>query len=268
MNSMEDIPMMKRIVAVLLAGLMLGALASCAKNDGGITDDTVINIGTQEMTYQDTNGDTFTYEYLTSTTVRITGFSGNYEPHEVVIPAKIENRDVTEIGAEAFTSSSCIKSLKIDAALVCIGNYAFSNCQSLESISFPSSLEEIGRCAFYGCSSLVELNVPASLKSIDGGAFKDCAAIADVTFPSALLEIGEVAFSGCHALTEITLAEGITTVGAQAFYNCDAVTSMTLPASLTEIGDWAFATQIKILTDDQIHVVEGSVADQLIASQR
>ena len=55
-----------------------------------------------EIKYSYANGDTFTYEYLTSTTVTITAFSGNDEPHKITVPAKIESYDVTAIGEQAF----------------------------------------------------------------------------------------------------------------------------------------------------------------------
>jgi hypothetical protein len=261
--------MTKRVFAMLLAVLMLCLCVACSnKSDEGETGDPVINIGPETLTYTDSHGDTFTYDYLTSTTVAITGFVGSDEPHVITIPAVIDGRNVTEIAAEAFYAKSNISEIKSEAALTKIGDYAFAYCEALTTVTLPTSIKTIGKGAFYGSAHLTTVVMPEGLENINDYAFYDCIALTGVTFPASLKTIAAAAFSGCEALTAIVLAEGITTIGTQAFYNCTAVEALTLPASLTEIGDWAFNPIVRDLPDEAITVVEGSYAAEYIVPFR
>lgn len=261
--------MTKRVFAMLLAVLMLCLCVACSdKGNDGATDDPVVNIGPETLTYTDSQGDTFTYEYLSSTTIAITGFVGSDEPHVITIPAAIDGRNVTEIASEAFYAKSNISEIKSEAALVKIGDYAFAYCEALTTVTLPASIKVIGKGAFYSSAHLTTVVMPEGMESIHDYAFYGCSALVNVTFPASMKSIGAAAFSGCEALTSIVLAEGITSVGTQAFYNCTAVEALTLPASLTEIGDWAFNPIVRDLPDEAITVVEGSVAAKHVAEFR
>lgn len=260
--------MMKKIVAIALAALMLCALVACGKEDQ-VTDDPVINIGTQYLTYTDDDGNTFTYDYRSSTTVEITAFSGSDEPHAVTIPATIGEYTVAAIADRAFFSYSNLSSVTLPEGLVEIGEYAFANCEVLSTVNFPSTLEVIGKGAFYGCDTLTAAELSGTaLKEIGAQAFADCPMLTTATFPATLANIAEYAFANCTALTAITLPEGVISVGAQAFYNCTAVQALTLPASLVEIGDWAFNPTARDLEDAAITVPEGSAADAYVKNAR
>lgn len=260
--------MMKKIVALALAALMLCALVACGKEDQ-VTDDPVINIGTQYLTYTDDDGNTFTYDYRSSTTVKITAFSGSDEPHAVTIPATINDYTVAAIADRAFFSYSNLSSVTLPEGLVEIGEYAFANCEVLSTVNFPSTLEVIGKGAFYGCDTLTAAELSGTaLKEIGAQAFADCPMLTTATFPATLANIAEYAFANCTALTAITLPEGVISVGAQAFYNCTAAEALTLPASLVEIGDWAFNPTARDLEDAAITVPEGSAADAYVKNAR
>lgn len=261
--------MMKKIIALALAALMICTLVACGGKEDQVTDDPVINIGAQYLTYTDNDGNTFTYDYRTSTTVQITAFSGSDEPHAVTIPATIGEYTVAAIADEAFFSYSNLSSITLPEGLVEIGAYAFANCEVLTTVNFPSTLKTIGKGAFYGCDTLSAIDLSGTaLEHIDAQAFADCPMLATATFPATLAKIDEYAFANCTALTAITLPEGVTTVGAQAFYNCTAVASLTLPASLVEIGDWAFNPTARDLEDTAITAPEGSYAAQYVKNAR
>ena len=261
--------MMKKIVAIALAALMLFALVACGGKEDQITDDPVINIGAQYLTYTDDDGNTFTYDYRTSTTVEITAFSGSDEPHAVTIPATIGDYTVASIADRAFFSYSNLSSVTLPEGLVEIGEYAFANCEVLTAVTFPSTLETVGTGAFYGCDTLGAIDLAGTAtSSIKANAFADCPMLTAVAFPATLTDIAEYAFANCTALTAITLPEGVTSVGAQAFYNCTAVEALTLPASLVEIGDWAFNPTARDLEDTAITVPEGSAAEAYVKNAR
>ncbi|MBQ8073322.1 MAG: leucine-rich repeat domain-containing protein [Clostridia bacterium] len=70
---------------------------------------------------------------------------------KVSIPAVIEGRTVTEIGASAFANKGSLTSVQIPEGVSVIGNNAFSGCSSLKEVLFPSALSQLGPGAFAGC---------------------------------------------------------------------------------------------------------------------
>ena len=112
------------------------------------------------------------WSYVDSMTVRIS------ETSEVVVPSKINDCIVTEIGDEAFC-----------------------DCSSLESITIPDSVTKIGFRAFKGCSNLTSITILEGVTKIGGGAFEDCSNLTSITIPKSVTEIGESAFDGCSNLS-------------------------------------------------------------------
>ena len=223
-------------------------------------------------TYTDSFGDTFTYRYLSSTTVEITGFSGSAEPHRVTIPAYVIEEDVelkvVRVGDSAFFACSNISAVKCEAELEKINRYTFAYCEALAAVELPDSLKSIGNGAFYHCSALETIDLGKGVQDIGKNAFSYCTALSNITFPASLRTIDAAAFTECTALTAIELPEGIVSVGEHAFYNCSSVETLTLPASLTDIGAWAFNPFLRTLPDEAIIVPEGSAAAEYIKQYR
>ena len=252
---------MKKLLALLLAALMLVTAVACTDMGEDPTDSVVVNIGIQVMSYTDeATGDTFTYDYLNSTSVIITDFtSSNYEPHTVTVPDTIKvvtkkentgtsteiDMTVAAIGEQAFYASSNISEIKFNKSLTSIGTFAFANCERLNNVVLPDSLVEIGVGAFYGCDALTDITLNNGLKVIGDSAFNSCAALNNTTIPASVQTIGVAAFSDCTTMTEIVVPEGVKEIEKFAFYNCSAVESVTLPASVEKIGLYAFSTQLR-----------------------
>lgn len=266
---------MKKLIALILALLMLGALCACATEDTMI-DDPVINIGAQILTFTDADGNIYKYSYLTSTTIEIVGFEGiTDEPHAITVPATYYDEEtkteyhIGAIGDEAFYANSSVRTIALPEGLTRIGAYAFANCEAMTAVTFPSTLETVDKGAFYGCDIIETYDFSkTALAAIGDNAFADSPALATVQFPGTLKTIGAAAFLNCTALTAITLPEGVETVETQAFYNCTAVESLTLPATLKNIGAWAFNPTARDLANAAISCPEGSVAAEYIASVR
>lgn len=136
---------------------------------------------------------------------------------EVIIPAEIEGKPVTEIG------------------------WAFENCTSVTSIEIPDSVIYIGHFAFRHCEALTSVKIPDSVASIGNLAFADCTSLTSITLPSGLDSINNLTFCKCTSLTSIEIPESVTFIDGHAFLECSSLTSLTIPDSVEYVGMCAFA---------------------------
>ena len=135
---------------------------------------------------------------------------------ELIIPANIEGKPVTEIGT-----------------------FAFSSCYGLTSITIPDSVTSIGDDAFARCASLTSITIPDSVTSIES-TFSLCVSLTSITIPDSVTSIGEMTFLRCNSLKNITIGNGVTSIGVYAFLRCTSLTSITIPDSVTSIDKQAF----------------------------
>ena len=243
--------MMKKLIAVLLAGLMLVSLAACSNKEDK-EDDRDKYKEEEVVEYFNKIGDeTFHFEVVDSESVAIVDYEGKDVAHEVVIPATLTLGEtvmnVVAIGDEAFLDSSKVNAISFPASVTSIGNFAFANCAMLTSVTLPAHITSIGEGAFYGCGALASFTVEGTgLKTIPYAAFMNCPALTTVTIGNGIKTVDKSAFFGCTGLTSVTVNEGVETIGMQAFQNCTNLASVTLPASVTAIGDYAFSGSEKL----------------------
>jgi len=182
------------------------------------------------------------------------------EKSECVIPAKINNMEVTHIDCD-FSGTS-IKTLYIPDTVKTIDSGAFANCRNLENIFIsdknknfivtdslilsgdgkrvisyygnnsevviPDGVTEIDRQAFM-FADIASVKLPDNLEIIGDDAFRHCSALSSVKFPDTLTLIGGDAFEGCKSLTEISLkSDGILKIYKGAFWGCSNVKKVTL----------------------------------------
>ena len=194
-------------VSVLAASLLFtGLLTGCPGTAGGGTPS--VPVDPAAILKTDGNG-------------KIIGYKCAKEelPAHLVIPAKIGDEEIKEIGAWVFEGCTGLRNVTLPASLTQIDEKAFRGCTGLTSISLPANLTEIGEFAFYDCTGLTSLDLSAC---------------------TSLTTIGEYAFEGCTGLTSISLPANLTQIGEYAFYDCKGLTSVHLPASLTTIDQYAF----------------------------
>lgn len=97
----------------------------------------------------------FYYNHLGTDKASIAGYVGELGK-ELNIPAKINDRKVTEIAEDAFTWRADIKgSVILPEGLETIGGRAFNGCNNISRITVPASVNSIGAEAFEWCESLV-----------------------------------------------------------------------------------------------------------------
>lgn len=265
---------MKKLLALLLAVLMMFSIVACSNKNGSGTDSELENLkGSRNETAktEDTYNvyDTFQFEEIDTKTVRIVGFSTTLDrAHEVKIPTYFypygtegdninQKRRVVAIGAEAFDCSSSVLTLVFPTAedylkedanfdisqhTFVIEDYALRDCVALQSLSFPAYVTEIGKGAFYSCTSLQSITFAegSKLATVGECAFMGCTALTEVDLPASVQTIERAAFFGCEALVSVTINEGTVAVGAQAFQKCLALAQIKLPTTLETVGTYAF----------------------------
>ena len=206
---------MKKLLALLLSGLLVLCLFGCGKDETTDSENTgaANNEVIDEYTYND-----FKYIINEAGDYEITGYVyAGIELLDVIIPSEIEGRPVTGIGEDAFKA-----------------------CKNIKSVTIPSSITYINAYAFFDCDYITSIVIPESVKTIGMGAFENCDQLATVTLNTGLTDIADYAFQHCKVLTGLTLPEGLVTIGSGAFQDCVALTAITIPATVKSIGDAAF----------------------------
>ena len=219
---------------------------------------------------EEESGDNLIYD-IHNQAVTIIAIKRKETIKKLIIPQRISNYRVTEIGSRAFNNTE-ITELYIPDSVTKLGDNSFStdflnDFNFLTKVSLPSELQSASS-PFYGQKNLKEVvfrgnwkTIPSSLFSgtgieklvipegvteIGAGAFSG-SSLKEVVLPRTLTKIGDSTFSGTQ-LTRLTLPEGITEIGSSAFSG-SSLKEVVLPRTLTKIGDYAFGrTQLKDIT--------------------
>ncbi len=260
---------MKKLALVLLSALLVLSLFACnAKED---TEDSLDDYAAPDYTYtmkddKNTIIGTLTFEDGVAESAVITAYAGSATLHDVTIPAIINDREVSGIGANAFYQLSAVRNVVIPEKVEFIGEFAFAGCTSLETIVIPASVKYIDDFAFYGCTSLKSVVFAGNaVTEIGDFAFLDCTALKTVALPEGLESIGDQAFGRCEALASITAPSTLKSIGTLAFTGCKGLnvdSALKLSASIEKIGEYAFSG----IDKDNISAPEGSYAAEYVAA--
>ena len=179
----------------------------------------------------------FEYEENEDSGITITKYIG--EDIEVMIPGKIEGKDVTKIGKGAFEYQRNIVSIKLPDTVTVIEDDAFRSCIDLTAINFPQAMQVIGPRAFYECVQLAEVSLPNALTKIGSSSFQECKSIKEIRIPNSITEWGGGAFSN-SGIEKIIFDEGIESIGESTFAATN-IREVVLPGSIKTIPALAFA---------------------------
>lgn len=223
---------MKKLTAIVLViALMLTAfcLTGCSDKQTAETE-----VTEEAKTFGD-------YEYIEREdgTLELTAYRGREEAPE--IPAQIEGKNVTLIGADAFRGCLTIKSLTVPEGITAIGDYAFECCEYLTQATLPASVQRLGKGAFSGCVMLETVTVPEGITDIGDGAFFYCKHLDSIDLPDSLETAGEFVFSECSSLREAHIGRGLKRIGTRMFWSCTSLQRVELPQTVEAIGDLAFS---------------------------
>lgn len=228
---------MKKLLAVILASILLLGLVACGKEDG---DDEILDGGKNNEYINNVYNDVLTYDVNDDGDLEITGIITNgITELNVTVPAEINGRDVTGIADSAFKSCVTLKSVTFEGNLLYIGEAAFYGCTGLTEITLPATVTDIKANAFRGCTNLKSIALSADLETIEIAAFWDCTALESVVLPEKLTVIEGGAFWNCSALSEVAIPASVTSVGDAAFYGCSALVKASY-SEATTIGESVF----------------------------
>ena len=82
----------------------------------------------------------------------------NGEDENIVIPAELDGKKVTQIGANAFDMEGDLISVEIPDGVTKIADSAFAIDKRLETVTIPATVKEIGVKAFQQCEALKTIN--------------------------------------------------------------------------------------------------------------
>lgn len=228
---------MKKLLAVILASILLLGLVACGKKD---SDDDVLGNSTNDEYINNVYNEILTYDVNDDGDLEITGvINDGITELNVTIPAEIKGRDVTGIADSAFKACVALKSVTFEGNLLYIGEAAFYGCTGLTEMTIPSTVTDIKANAFRGCTNLKSITLSADLDTIEIAAFWDCTALENVVLPEKVAYIEGGAFWNCTSLTEIAIPSNVDTVGDAAFYGCTSLAKASYYEA-TEMGDSAF----------------------------
>ncbi len=215
---------MKKILALIMAALLIFCMVSCSKEKEDPTDEATTPLGAQKDVVSDATG-TFAYGINANGDYEITDYTpASVAIVDVTLPTvTADGREISAIGENAFKAENSIKSITIPSTYTYIGNYAFYDCDALESVTMTDSVVEIAEGAFQACDVLTTVTMSKSVKIVGANAFKDCVALTSIDLSGAVEAVAEGAFMGCAKLASIKLSDNITDIAKTSFMNCSTL---------------------------------------------
>ncbi len=215
----------KKVLLVLLLSIIIG----------------VFNVPIKSMASYNPNvpeycSGIFKYKINEKTNEAIITGTKNKNVKKIVIPSKIDEYKVTEIGYYAFGDYKNLTDVTIPNTVKKINGEAFFNCKKIKNIKIPNSVQLIGYYAFFGCSGLEKIELPNSVTKLENMAFESCSNLKSVKLSENLKAIDGYAFYGCKKLTSVEVPKKVKVIGDGAFENCKKLKQVKIPSSVKEIG--------------------------------
>ncbi len=235
---------MKKVIAVSLVLCVLSSALSACKTAGHTGDETTTfrTESTAEEPHSAPESPVSDFEYEVNEEGGITIIKYIGKDADVVIPAKMDGKDVIWIGVSAFAAAKeTLRSIVFPDSVISISGNAFQDCTNLSEIQFGNNLKGIDLAAFRNCTSLTKIDLSSpKFERIFQAAFDGCTNLNDVILGDNIVSIGNYAFSNCTSLKNVNLPKNLEELGEGAFSGCSALQSITIPKALTSWGWYAF----------------------------
>lgn len=217
---------MKRILSLILAGLMaVSLLAGCSNTDNGgdtsnsgqtnQTSDVQENEGNNkgpdieeirknglpdnlndfDAEYEEKENNEWKYRDY-GTFISILGYKGTST--NIHIPDEIDGKPVLSIHTFSIIDGSISSSsITMTNNIIHIGSGSFSNClRNVHDITISENVKKIAREVFTNCYGIEKVVLPENLEEIGLGAFQACEELKDINIPDSVKFIGYGAFLG------------------------------------------------------------------------
>lgn len=191
----------------------------------------------------DFESDGIYYTITGSNTVSVVSGDYAYEG-DVTIPQAVglsgKTYLVTDIGENAFKSTTTLESVTLPEGLIIIGKQAFYQ-SGVKTVSLPSTLSSLGASAFRECKNLQGIVLPDALKDIAEYSFYGCSNLKTVSFGNQTVSIEKCAFD--HAGVEnVVIPNSVKTIGMGAFQYNSNLKSLVINNASVVIGQSAFCS--------------------------
>ena len=165
----------KIILSAATAIALTLTLTACGENTSSVSTS---SSSTKTSSSEEAQASDFKYKFKEELGgIEIIEYKGKKEV--VNIPAKIDGKNVTSIGEDAFVGCVGVTNVIIPNGVTTIGKFAFNNLE-LKSVTIPDSVTKIGENAFIFCSRLTSVALPDSVTEIGKDAFSGC--MAEITY--------------------------------------------------------------------------------------
>ena len=258
---------MKKLLALLLAMLLVFSLAACGTDNESSGKDKPSETGTEDPgeTAKPAKGDNadetpkedetpeepdpFGPETLAliasvnEDTAEKTGTCGEdltwYCLDNVLVIRGTGDMEDYDDNAETPWSDldSQIELVYLEDGVTSVGEHAFSPLKGMQALYIPDSVTVIRPWACSWCEKLTYVRCSENLTEIGSNALEKTG-IQSFSFPHGIARIEDRVFLN-SALTSVEIPDSVTEIGKSAFAGCD-LTSVTLPDSVTTIEEDAF----------------------------
>ena len=196
--------------------------------------------------------DNFSFSTNADNTITLTAYNG--EGGNVIVPSRVNELPVVEIGPSAFMGCRTVTDIDLPGSMLRIGRNAFMACTNLPGMFIPAAVNSIGDGAFSWCSRMTAIDVDtnnANFESRNGVLFNEDGSVlichpggmaGSYVVPDGVVELAPSAFVDCDEMPGIGIPNGILCIGKFAFSGCDGLTNVLLPQSVTNVADGAFAS--------------------------
>ncbi len=201
-------------------------------------------------------------------TVSITKYNGNDEV--VIIPSKIDGKNITVIEDGAFLGCDNLQGVKVfednlnysseDGVLYNKDKTAlvkFPQAKETAQFAILESITEIGSNAFYGCSGLNSLEIPKNVVSIGENAFANCPNLKiycyENSYAHEYAKANEVPYEVIYEVNlndwEYTINENSVTINNYIGQSLKTIVPDEIDGKpVTIIGSFAFANNINLVS--------------------
>jgi hypothetical protein len=190
-------------------------------------------------------------------------------PGKVVVPEKIEDISVLEIGEDAFNGETLTFSFDINSGSASTESESNERA-GITSITIPNTVRKIGRSAFAN-TSITKFDMPDSVIELENGAFYGCENLVELKLSDniTLLETVGGSFNGAlKSLKKANLPAKLEKIaGGQSngFYGCGELAELIIPDSIhsIEFVDWRLSSSsgeyewIKLRDDGLWYIFDG-----------